>query len=430
MLRPRNKVLKGLRSRGMANIFNQREKELEKRDAEARAEELAVAYGNAPVVKDAQGTEAPAAGPAGFNPMSLTNQTTSDNKCPSCGATLAYDPATRSLICNFCGSSVDIKTEDVGEGGGYSLTDLQNNAGRHLTLTTNKIVICGTCGGQFVADKSALSGMCPYCGSNSITESSNSAGMPEPTGIIPFLISKQQAQDIFKVWISQRKLAPMDLVKNSEITDLVGVYVPYWVFDCETNTPYKGKFGKHYGSGDDQYTKYHKSEGVCKMPVRNMTLLATSRLEKDAFWKSVSKFDFNGMKKYDPNLLAGFWSESYTVDGVTAWQTAMGKIYDQIQRSIKSIEDADVIARIDMKPEATNVHAKYVLAPIWITSFDYNGTIYRVLVNGQTGNIVGTWPKSLKRIFMIIGIVAGALFGLSFLRALIMTIVQWVSSWG
>ena len=108
----------------------------------------------------------------------------------------------------------------------------------------------------------------------------------------------------------------------------------------------------------------------------------------------------------------------------------MGKIYDMIQRSIKSIEDADVIARIDMKPEATNVHAKYVLAPIWITSFDYNGTIYRVLVNGQTGNIVGTWPKSLKRIFMIIGIVAGALFGLSFLRALIMTIIQWVSSWG
>jgi hypothetical protein len=136
------------------------------------------------------------------------------------------------------------------------------------------------------------------------------------------------------------------------------------------------------------------------------------------------------MKKYDPNLLAGFWSESYTVDGVTAWQTAMGKIYDMIQRSIKSIEDADVIARIDMKPEATNVRAKYVLAPIWITSFDYNGTVYRVLVNGQTGNIVGTWPKSLKRVFMIIGIVAGALFGLSFLRVLIMTIIQWVSSWG
>ena len=90
----------------MASIFNQREKELEKRDAQARAEEIAVAYGNAPVVRDNQGTEAPAAGPAGFNPAFLTNQTTSDNKCPSCGATLAFDPATGSLVCNFCGSSV------------------------------------------------------------------------------------------------------------------------------------------------------------------------------------------------------------------------------------------------------------------------------------------------------------------------------------
>lgn len=414
----------------MASIFNQREKALEQREAQARADELAVAYGNAPVERNTQGTEAPSAGPAGFDPTALTNQTTTDNKCPSCGATLAFDPATRSLVCNFCGSSVAVNTMPVAPGIGYSLADLQNNAGRHLALTSNKIVVCGTCGGQFVADKSALSGMCPYCGSNSITESSNSAGMPEPTGVIPFSISKQQAQDIFKLWISQRRLAPMDLVKNSEITDLVGVYVPYWVFDCDTYTPYKGKFGKTYGSGDDQYTKYHKAEGVCKMPVKNLTLMATSRLEKDAFWKSVSKFNFNEMKKYDPNLLAGFWSESYTVDGVTAWQTAMGRIYDMIQRSIKSMEDADVIARIDMKPEATNVHAKYVLAPIWITSFDYNGTGYRVLVNGQTGNIVGTWPKSLKRIFITIGIVAGAIFGTQIIMLLIRSFMAWLASLG
>ena len=81
-------------------------------------------------------------------------------------------------------------------------------------------------------------------------------------------------------------------------------------------------------------------------------------------------------------------------------------------------------------PEASNVRAKYVLAPIWITSFDYHGTIYRVLINGQTGNIVGTWPRSLKRIFIIIGLVAGGLFTISLIRALIGSIVQWISSFG
>lgn len=412
----------------MGNIFNTRS-EFDKREAQERLEELNVSYGNAPVAKDSE-TSVPVAGPATIDASSLTNQTTSDNKCPSCGATLTFDPSTGGLICNFCGSTVALKTMPVAPGLGYSLDDLQNNAGRHLMQTESKLLICGTCGGQFLADKSSLSGLCPYCGSNSITESGNTSGMMEPTGVIPFKISKEEAQNIFKQWISARRMAPTDLKKNSEITDLVGVYVPYWVFDADTYTPYKGKFGKTVGSGDDQYTKYHKAEGVCKLPIKNLTLVASSRLEKDAYWKSVSKFDFNFMKKYDPNLLAGFWSESYTVDGTTAWQTAMGKIYDKITKSIKSLEDADVIAKIDMKPEATNVHAKYVLAPIWITSFDYNGTVYRVLVNGQTGNIVGTWPRSMKRIFMIIGIVAGAIFGLKLLQALFMTIYNLIAARG
>ena len=412
----------------MGNIFNTRS-EFEKREAQERLEELNVSYGNAPVAKDSE-TSVPVAGPATIDASSLTNQTTSDNKCPSCGATLAFDPSTGGLICNFCGSTVALKTMPVAPGLGYSLDDLQNNAGRHLMQTESKLLICGTCGGQFLADKSSLSGLCPYCGSNSITESGNTSGMMEPTGVIPFKISKEQAQNIFNQWISARRMAPTDLKKNSEITDLVGVYVPYWVFDADTYTPYKGKFGKTVGSGDDQYTKYHKAEGVCKLPIKNLTLVASSRLEKDAYWKSVSKFDFNFMKKYDPNLLAGFWSESYTVDGTTAWQTAMGKIYDKITKSIKSLEDADVIAKIDMNPEAPNVHAKYVLAPIWITSFDYNGTVYRVLVNGQTGNIVGTWPRSMKRIFMIIGIVAGAIFGLKLLQALFMTLYNLIAARG
>ena len=135
----------------------------------------------------------------------------------------------------------------------------------------------------------------------------------------------------------------------------------------------------------------------------------------------------NMMKRYDPNLLAGFWSESYTVDGPTTWQNAMGRIYDMIKRDIKQMEAADVISKLDMQPQATNIRAKYILAPIWITSFDYHGTIYRVLINGQTGNIVGTWPKSFKRFFMIFGIIAGAIFGTQFLMALINSFVGWLS---
>ena len=199
-------------------------------------------------------------------------------------------------------------------------------------------------------------------------------------------------------------------MKNARATDLVGVYVPYWVFDCDTRADYKGRFGRTYGSGDDRHTVYHKGSGHCDLPVKNLTLVASSRLEKDAFWKSISVFNFDYMKKYDPNLLAGFWSESYSVDGQTAWQNAGGKIYGMVRSRIMKMETADCVDWIEMQPEAYNIRAKYVLAPVWVTSFKYNNAIYQVILNGQTGVVAGTWPKSLKRLFIIIGIVAGGLF--------------------
>ena len=152
------------------------------------------------------------------------------------------------LICNFCGRAVAVRTMPAAPGLGYSLQELQNNVGRRLQSTA-KQVVCGTCGGTFLAESSSISGLCPYCGSNSITVAGNATGTLEPTGVIPFKISKDEAQAMFKQWISGRRLSPMDIAKNSEITALVGVYVPYWVFDCDTYTPYNGKFGKTYGSG-------------------------------------------------------------------------------------------------------------------------------------------------------------------------------------
>ena len=364
-----------------------------------RREQIQVSMGNAPAAQaDGEPTQIIT------EQTSVTNESAFDNKCPSCGGTLTFDPVTTMLKCGFCGREESFKTVHSDPENGYSLYELQNNIGRRLQ-TVNKIIICGTCGGNFLAESSALSSVCPYCGSNSITETGNSTGTLEPTGVIPFKIGKEAAQGIFRMWIKGRRFSPKDIVENAQITDLTGVYIPYWVFDCDTHTPYEGKFGKFTG-GEDSYTKYHKNSGVCDLPIRGLTYVASSRLEKDSFWKVVSNFDMSAVQKYDSNILAGFWSESYTVDGPTTWQKASGKIYDMIRKQIKTTEEADVISNLNMQPQATNIRAKYILAPIWITSFDYHGTSYRVLINGQTGDIVGTWPKSYKDLWFIIIVIA------------------------
>ena len=367
-----------------------------------RREQRQVNMGNAPVTQADQPSIQIIIEPVAGNTY-VPNETAFDRKCPSCGGTLAFEPSSGRLVCGFCGREEVLQNAPVEPEKGYSLYELQNNIGRRLQ-TVDKIIVCGTCGGNFRAESSAISSMCPYCGSNSITVASDTAGTLEPTGVIPFRIGKDEAQGIFRQWIKGRKFSPKDIVQDSQITDLTGVYVPYWVFDCDTYTPYEGKFGK-YGSGEDSYTQYHRNSGVCELPVRNMTFVASSRLEKDSFWKVVSNFDMTAIQKYDPGLLAGFWSESYTVDGPATWQKACVKINDRIRRQIKALEKADVIANLDMKPQAANIRAKYVLAPVWITSFDYHGTAYRVLINGQTGDIVGTWPKSYRKLWLFIALI-------------------------
>ncbi len=34
-----------------------------------------------------------------------------DEKCPSCGGTMTYDPATGKLVCGYCGATKDFEEQ-------------------------------------------------------------------------------------------------------------------------------------------------------------------------------------------------------------------------------------------------------------------------------------------------------------------------------
>ena len=205
---------------GVNNIREARERRNSVLEQE-RIEKMNVANGNAPAAnKQAQAPVQDRVTYQQIPPVPVPNETSQDTKCPSCGGTLSFDPATGGLVCNFCGNHVELKTTIADQSTGYTLEDLQHNGGRRIQYGVKRI-ICGTCGGSFVAETSSISGLCPYCGSNSITESTETAGVLEPTGIVPFQIDKENAQAIFKQWISARRFAPMDITKNAQITDLV-----------------------------------------------------------------------------------------------------------------------------------------------------------------------------------------------------------------
>ena len=56
---------------------------------------------------------------------------------------------------------------------------------------------------------------------------------------------------------------------------------------------------------------------------------------------------------------------------------------------------------------------KHVLLPVWIAAYRYRGKVFRFLVNGQTGEIVGQAPWSIPKIaalvILVLAIIGGAI---------------------
>ena len=87
-----------------------------------RREQIQVSMGNAPAAQaDGQPVQIIT------EQTSVTNESSFDNKCPSCGGTLTFDPVTNMLKCGFCGREERFNTVRSDPENGYSLYELQNN---------------------------------------------------------------------------------------------------------------------------------------------------------------------------------------------------------------------------------------------------------------------------------------------------------------
>ena len=94
---------------GVNNIREARERRNSTLEKD-RIEQMNVDLGNAPAAKPQEQSPSQQVTYTQAAPVTMQSQTSKDSKCPSCGGTLSYDPASGGLICNFCGSKVQFNT--------------------------------------------------------------------------------------------------------------------------------------------------------------------------------------------------------------------------------------------------------------------------------------------------------------------------------
>ena len=357
--------------------------------------------------------------------------------CRSCGAKLSFSPGTTSLKCDFCGAvnAFDEKTDDIEELPlNVWLTKLE---ALHETHEQEHLK-CKNCGGEQTLPANLFATACVFCGTP-ITSQSYAQRSIKPKSLVPFKITKLQAQDKWRAWLKGLWLAPSALKKFAQSDGgIKGLYVPYWTFDANTFSQYTGQ------RGDDRTERYTttNSSGQTVTQSRTVTdwsyasgevsffhndvLVAGSKTAfgandqagsndealarggfvgtaiMGAFSTKLRTWNTGELVPYQDEYITGFQAEAYSVDLKTGFAKGKEFIDAKVQSLVRQDIGGDHQRISTLNSQYSHLTFKHILLPMWVSAYLFSGKTYRFVVNGQTGEVEGESPKSGWKIFFLV----------------------------
>ena len=345
-----------------------------------------------------------------------------DKKCPNCGATVVFDPATGGMHCDYCGYTCELpKPED-----GNEICEMDFESAIHTESFNwgeqKKEVQCKQCGAVTVYDALETAAVCPFCGSTSVMPAATENTIA-PGAVCPFVVTKDQAGERFSKWLKGKLFAPKKAKQSARPESFQGVYLPYWTYDAQTTSNFTARagFDKRVKDRDGNVrteTDWRHVNGVYQEFFDDVTIMASKR-QSDSGVRACEPFDFSKLVPYSPQVVAGFVAERYSIGLKEGWESAQKNIQSRLYSSISSYVrhhwHADRSDSVRFSTLYSNITYKYLLVPTWISSFKYKDKVYQFAVNGQTGKVGGSAPVSAWRVLIAIILGIGLIAALAYL---------------
>ncbi len=340
-------------------------------------------------------------------------------KCPNCSGSVKFDSELQKLECPYCNAEFE-----VDELKAYN-EELENETAEDMSWTSSdtefgdeeksglKSYICNSCGGEILTDDTTLASSCPFCDSPVIM-AENMKGYLRPDYVIPFKLDKEAAKEGFKTHLKNKRLLPKLFKTDAHIDEIKGVYVPFWLFDADTDASLRYRATRTFSWSDARFiytrTSHYSlfrqgSVSFMRVPVDG------SEKMPDDLMESLEPYSFEGAKDFNSAYLAGYFADKYDVPLVTCEARANERIKSSVEDVFRDTVGPGFAT---VRLENANIHlqngmAKYALYPVWLLNTTYNGEKHIFAMNGQTGKFVGNLPVDKKTAALwFLGIFAGA----------------------
>lgn len=335
-------------------------------------------------------------------------------KCLNCKAPLVFDPSSQKWKCDYCFSEFtkeQLDTADKEE----ELLDKE--------MPDLDSYHCTSCGAEIILDSTISATHCLYCKSPAIIQS-RFTGKFKPKSLIPFKLTKSQAEEMYRKWIRKRLFAPSSFKTQEEIQRVTGVYAPFWLFDCTVDGQIEGEGTKVHSwmMGEYRYTqtKYYRVVRRGKVNYQRIPVDASKKLDDQWMYK-IEPYNYRDLNDFAMQYMSGFMAEKYDVEADEANQVMKKRVEEYMEDRLKDTVQGYTSYLVKGKEmNLVDENHSYSLLPVYILINKYKEKEHIFMVNGQTGKVVGDAPISFVKqvafvasVFAILWLVA--VFGGAFI---------------
>lgn len=270
---------------------------------------------------------------------------------------------------------------------------------------------------------------CPYCGSPTILPDRIEGGV-KPEKVIPFVVTKEQAQKQFEDYFKGKKLLPnVFLNSRNRISEMRRLYVPYWLFSCDAcaDMVYDAEkvCTEQKGEWEITRTKHYLVRRRGGMRFENIPVDGSVKMD-DKLTESLEPYDLSAAIPFQSAVLAGAMADHADADCDACEKRAVERVERSVEQTmLDTVRDYDTVNERSRRIVTERGSATPALLPVWLMTTVKEGKTYTFAVNGQTGKLTCDVPADKKKSLLWGGGVFAGVFGVA---ALILALMDALGS--
>ncbi len=274
---------------------------------------------------------------------------------------------------------------------------------------------CQTCGAQLVVEQGHRTALCPYCGAPSVVERPPDPDRPAPAFALGFSLTEATAKERVSQWLRSRSIFADGRFKRAAVENMKGVYLPAYLYSAVARAEYSAMIGENY-TEVQTYTTVSKGKVVKRTRtvvktewrplsgrfaeyVADVLVTASKGLPNEEL-EQIEPFDLRVMRRYTPALVSGWIAEDPSMTRDECLALARKEAAEKTRAHLAAFMPGDSHRDLEHTTQLENEALDLCLVPVWVGAVrhDADKPPVRILVNGQSGEVVGKVPLSWKKI--------------------------------